>query len=778
MKKKFRALGVDALESRTLMAVDLASFGPALSPTQYTFDGTGNNLAHPDWGSAGEGLLRLAPSDYGDGLSEPAGADRPSPREISNALADSQGEDLLSQGRLSAMAHAWGQFIDHDLDLTVSNEAEYFPVPAPAGDPWFDPRSTGDQVIPLTRSEFDPTTGTAEGGPREQLNRITAWLDGSMIYGSSAETSAALRSLEGGRLKTGPDDLLPLNLAEVLGAPPLAMANSGQHATSGELFAAGDVRANENIELTSLHTLWLREHNYWADRISAANPRWSDEQVFQQARSIVIAELQAITYREWLPTLLGPGALDPYRGYDPRVNPGISNEFSTAAFRFGHSLLGDEVEFLDDQGRPVADEVPLSEAFFHPQLLAEQGIDAVIKYLGSDPSSELDTQVVDSVRNFLFGPPGSGGLDLVSLNIQRGRDHGLADYNAVREALGLGRVDDFGQISSDPEVQNKLRQLYGSVDNVDLWVGVLAEDHAPGSNVGPTAQAIIADQFERLRDGDRFWYQRAFQGPMLDQLEHTRLSDVIRRHTELQNLQPNVFRFDPSLAGRVTVDGNRDGRPQPFERGAAQVTVELVSLEDHQVVATTRTDSEGRYRFDVDDGLRTGRYLVRVTSLDGQAAPPQQHAGSIDRPTQAAAPGWTSRVVAINRGDQRLAGLDLVVPARGPQPGDRLPPGSNSTGPPTTKHQPDRVGPPPTAARPALRPVGLMGSADDRDGASAAMPPRPLGKDESPGASANPPRGKAPGQQPGISPTMHQAAVDLLMARVAAPAPLPRSRGR
>ncbi len=119
-----------------------------------------------------------------------------------------------------------------------------------------------------------------------------------------------------------------------------------------QLFAAGDVRTNENIELTSLHALFAREHNRIADQLRALNPRLTDEQIYLRARSIVIAELQAITYNEWLPAILGPNAIAPYRGYNPRINPQLSNEFSTAAFRFGHSLLGDDVEFLDANGRP------------------------------------------------------------------------------------------------------------------------------------------------------------------------------------------------------------------------------------------------------------------------------------------------------------------------------------------------------------------------------------------------------------------------------------------
>ncbi|MGD9648088.1 MAG: peroxidase family protein [Pirellulales bacterium] len=606
-----RKLHVERLEVRALLAADLTPVLGAASLATYSYDGTGNNLLHPDWGSAGSALLREAPAAYADGIASPAGANRPSAREISNALADQFGEDIVSDRNLSAMIYAWGQFIDHDLDLTPrAAPAESFNVLVPAGDPSFDPQGTGQQVIPLTRSLA--VAGTGLTTPREQVNAITAWLDGSAIYGSSAATADALRTHSGGRLKTSAGDYLPYNSAEYFPDGALGMDNDAHRVESYELYATGDVRGNENVELTALHTLFLREHNYWADRIAAKSPGLSDEQIFQQARSIVIGELQAITYNEWLPAVLGRGALDPYRGYNPQVNPGIANEFSTAAFRFGHSLLGDDVEFLDNDGRVIGDEVPLSEAFFNPALVSQEGIDSILKYLASDPSSELDTKVVDSVRNFLFGPPGAGGLDLASLNIQRGRDHGLADYNSTRVAYGLPRVKSFAEITSDVQLQATLKELYGSVDNVDLWVGALAENHVPGSTVGPTLRAIISDQFERLRDGDRFWYQNVFSGSLLRQIDNTTLADVMRRNTELTNLQSNVFFFKASVSGTVFADADRDGRRDRGESPLAGLVVELVSLGENEVVATTTTDARGHYQFNVQSGLRTGDYQVRV----------------------------------------------------------------------------------------------------------------------------------------------------------------------
>jgi hypothetical protein len=159
---------------------------------------------------------------------------------------------------------------------------------------------------------------------------------------------------------------------------------------------------------------------------------------------------------------------------------------------------------------------------------------------------------VGGLRNFLFGPPGAGGFDLAALNIQRGRDHGLLDYNSVRVAYGLPRVSSFAGITSNATIQTKLKDIYSSVDAMDLWVGGLSEDHLPGSSVGPTFQRIIADQFERIRDGDRFWYRWTFKGAQLEAIERTRLSDIIRRNTSLTKIQDDVFFYDSStLAGLV-----------------------------------------------------------------------------------------------------------------------------------------------------------------------------------------------------------------------------------
>lgn len=401
-----------------------------------------------------------------------------------------------------------------------------------------DPAGNFSVQVNLNRGTNNFQLRASEPNPRQQINQITGYLDGSVVYGSDASRTAALRTFQRGALKTSTGNLPPLNV------DGLPNANDAHRVPDNELFLCGDVRSNENVELSAIHTLFVREHNQIAAAIAAANHSLNDEKIFQMTRRIVAGELQVITYREFLPALLGPNALRSYTGYKDDVNSGIATEFSTAAYRIGHTLVNDDVEFLDNEGNPIREELDLDDAFFNPDPLKESGADPVLKYLATDNAQAVDTKIVGDLRNFLFGPPGAGGFDLASLNVQRGRDHGLADYNSTRVAYGLPRVTAFSQITSDPDLQAKLFQLYGNVDSIDLWIGGLAEDHVPGASVGPTFRKIIANQFERVRDGDRFWYQRVFSGSQLQALQQTRLSDIIRRNTVITKIQDNVFFFD------------------------------------------------------------------------------------------------------------------------------------------------------------------------------------------------------------------------------------------
>jgi peroxidase len=427
------------------------------------------------------------------------------------------------------MFWVWGQFIDHDITLTGSEGFEFAPIVVPAGDSDFDPTGTGEAIIPFTRAGFDDETGATSA--RQYSNEITAFIDASMVYGSDAETAAALRG-DGGTLLLTDNNLLI------------------EPETGGVL--AGEVRAAENVALTSMHTLFAREHNLWVDWLARQDPSMNSDEHYDAARIIIKAEIQAITYNEFLPLLLGEDAITDYAGYNPDINPGISVEFATAAFRFGHSLLSSSIQRLDRDGDTIAaGDLSLSEAFFNPSEIAENGgIDPLLRGLADGMAQELDTHIVEDVRSFLFGAPGSGGLDLAALNIERGRDLGVASYNDLREALGLQRAANFSDITSDATLAAQLASIYGSVDQVDAWIGGLAEDPSGSGIVGELFATILLDQFLRLRDGDPFWSQGLdLPQAQIDALWSTTLADVIERNTDIRSIQDNVMLAYDRLGG-------------------------------------------------------------------------------------------------------------------------------------------------------------------------------------------------------------------------------------
>jgi peroxidase len=506
-----------------------------------SIDGVGNNATHPEWGATGQHLLR-GPSGahYADSVSAMGGVGRPSPRAVSNALFHQTGS-IPNRDGISDFIWTWGQFLDHDLSLTEGAN-EPAPVPVPLCDEYLDSLCTGTQVMPFRRSVYDPGTGTGPANPRQQFNEITSYLDGSNVYGSDPARAAWLRTFQGGKLKvthTTYGDLLPYND----GTQPNAGAPEVPD-LSTNLFVAGDIRANEQPTLAVMHTLFVREHNWQAERIARENPGFSDEQIYQAARRIVIAELQHITYGEFLKALLGADALKVDHGYDPNANAGVAQNFSTAAYRLGHTLLSPFILRLNEDGSPVvAGPLALRDAFFSatPPLLENGGIEPFLRGAAAQKAQDLDRFVIDDVRSFLFGPPGAGGLDLIALNLQRGRDHGLPDFNTVRGELGLRKYERFSQITSDTQAAQALEQLYGDINNIDLFAGLFIEQDVPGGIVGETMRAVLVAQFQRTRAGDRFWYERTLEGAELARVKSTRLSDIIRRNTSIHNIQNDVF---------------------------------------------------------------------------------------------------------------------------------------------------------------------------------------------------------------------------------------------
>jgi len=261
------------------------------------------------------------------------------------------------------------------------------------------------------------------------------------------------------------------------------------------------------------------------------------------------ALIQVITYNEFLPAL--GVTLQSYPGYLPSKMPDIRNTFATASYRLGHTMVSDDVLLFDNNCEEVEPgEMELVEVFWNPALVAEHGIDVFLKGAGTHLQYQTDTKINDVLRNFLFGNPSDPvrfGIDLGSLNIQRGRDHGLPDYNTARKFYTGRSAKKFSDITKMDTVASDLSDLYGSVDNIDLWLGILAEDHIPGTSVGRTLHEMLRVQFEALRDGDYYFY---LYDPYLpenirEQIKNTKFSDVIKRNTGLSNTVENVMHVEP-----------------------------------------------------------------------------------------------------------------------------------------------------------------------------------------------------------------------------------------
>ncbi len=232
--------------------------------------------------------------------------------------------------------------------------------------------------------------------------------------------------------------------------------------------------------------------------------------------------------------------------YDQRLDPSITTEFATALYRVGHTMLASNLALVDEYGH--TDYLPLRDAFFNTSHFKNDPhlIDDVLRGLAAQSAQEIDARIVEDVRSFLFGLGGIG-MDLAALNLQRGRDHGIPDYNTIRDYYGLRRIKSFADISEDPQIQADLAEMFGNVDNIDLWVGAICEDHLGGNcSVGSLLATAIRDQFERLRTGDRFFWKRdqdlktATVRRIID-LNRVRLSDIIKWNTDIRDINYDVF---------------------------------------------------------------------------------------------------------------------------------------------------------------------------------------------------------------------------------------------
>ncbi|XP_068167965.1 eosinophil peroxidase-like [Antennarius striatus] len=564
-------------------------------------DGACNNRQNARLGSSNTPLTRWLPSQYQDNMSLPIGWDidlpvnsfpLPLAREVSNQILRTANSDVESDSIFTFLLTIFAQLLDHDLtltphspvirsfndgidcDMTCDRTEPCFPIQIPSNDPRFGQNS--DECIPFFRSAPACGSGSTgyffgQGTIRQQMNALTAFIDASEVYGSDEVKARSLRDFttEQGLMRVNTmysdngRELLPFTSADTnMCATRVAITNIS-NAREVPCFVAGDERVDENIALTSLHTLLLREHNRLARALARLNPHWDGERLYQEARKIMGAYFQIITFRDFLELIVGPeifaAKLATYPGYDENVDPSISNVFATAAYRFAHLMIQPFIFRLDEQYNEDEEfpNVLLHTAFFTPwRVIFEGGIDLLIRGLiGS--KAKLNTQehmMPDELRERLFEITSRLALDLGSLNMQRGRDHGLPGYNQWRKFCGLSQPQNFAQLAAvlnNSDLAKRFLGLYGTPDNIDVWVAGVAEPFVPGGRVGPLFACLIATQFEKIRNGDRLWWKNhgVFTDDQKRSLESVSFSRIICDNTGITDVPKEAFLFRPRSSG-------------------------------------------------------------------------------------------------------------------------------------------------------------------------------------------------------------------------------------
>jgi hypothetical protein len=620
----------------TVLAV-VPSASASLPFTVESLDGGGNNVNNPTWGQSNQPYARVGTAHYADGVGTPVNG--PNARAASNRIISDIHQNIFSERRVTQWGWAWGQFLDHTFGLRADSgaTATAFNIPFNAADPQ-EAFSSNLGVIPVNRSAAAPGTGTSTANPRQQTNTLPSYIGGNPVYGATAARLDWLRdgSNDGNPTNNQATLMLPngyLPNKSARGNPATAPAvdiNGRLAANPNNAAEAGDFRVNENIGLTATHTLFAREHN----RIVGLLPNTlSQEDKFQIARRVVIAEEQYITYQEFLPAM--GVALPRYTGYKTNINTNLSNEFATVGYR-AHSQIHGEIEIEQPLGTytaaqlssfvaqglevenpspenssEVAIAVPLNVMFFNPELLKQLGEGPVLQALGAESQYNNDEQIDDALRSILFDVPVSSNPDcldgptqptcfnvvndLGAIDIQRGRDHGTGTYNQIRAAYGLPAVTSFTQITGEAtdafppglsadtkasldftqlfDIDGKainlndedavantatrgvrrttlaarLKAVYGNLNNIDGFVGIIAEKHVPGTDFGETQLAVWTREFQRLRDGDRFFYGNDqglsyIKSTYGIDYRHT-LADIIKANTTVDpdEINPNVF---------------------------------------------------------------------------------------------------------------------------------------------------------------------------------------------------------------------------------------------
>nr|XP_013802237.1 PREDICTED: dual oxidase 2-like [Apteryx mantelli mantelli] len=508
------------------------------------YDGWYNNLLHHSHGSVGASLLRLLPANYADGVYQALQEPRvPNARQLSVAVA--QGPSGLPSHRNTTVLGVFFGF--HVLSEILEAEkpgcpAEFLNIRIPTGDPVFDPESTGDVILPFQRIQWALETGQSPNKPREQTNEVTSWLDGSSIYGPSHSWSDALRSFSGGKLASGPDKRFP---RETNGRVPMWKAldpSTGKGGPQG-IYDLGSAWGNENPFLQAENIVWFRYHNHWATALAQAHPTWTDEDLFQHARKRVIATFQSIVLYEWLPALLEI-AVPEYKGYQQHLDPSLSPEFMAAASLFLATMVPPGIYRRNPTCQFRADPYPalrLCNSYWSREstrLQHAEDMDDLLLGMSSQIAEREDNIVVEDLQDYWYGPLKYTRTDYVASWLQRGRDIGLPTYNQAREQFGLKPLQTWTDLAPHlgEQVLERVAALYANkTARLELLPGGMLEANGSLFSMleanGSLFSAIILDQFVRLRDGDRFWFENTKNGLFTEgetrEIRNTTFHDVL-----------------------------------------------------------------------------------------------------------------------------------------------------------------------------------------------------------------------------------------------------------
>ncbi|KAK7499705.1 hypothetical protein BaRGS_00009046, partial [Batillaria attramentaria] len=558
-------------------------------------DGFYNNLLQPDWGTVGSRLVRKSRAAYSDGAYQMAGPNRPNPLDISQQVHSGAGGTASEYGR-NAMAVFFAQLVLDEILWTGQPGCppEYENLPIPPDHPL---ANATKRPMVYQRSGYDGRTGNSPNTPRQQTNGVTPYLDGGVIYGTSRMWTNHLRDMQDGTLMTDSKDLKTSFPAKNTRRLPLSnqpVPRDHSLKPVSRLFAIGNAKGHESPFLLALQIVWHRYHNVIALRIKNSKPTASNEDIFNLARKRVIAHFQKIVVKEWLPAFLnGAGggtspALGPYSKYNPEERPDIAQEFRTA-FNFRYSLMPGAVWTLGNrpaggghfQTTTTAGRGPQNEArdvtsvrtcnhFWDSQdlLKEEDRVEEILRGMIYTRSEKEDAVFVPDVRESFYGPFEFSRLDAVALKIQRDRDHGVSDLNTVLEQYDQQTIDTWAEMGAAGE---RLRSLYSNssvLNDVDLFSGAMLA----GGNVSgiPTIfRNIILQQFARIRESDRFWYENN-QEERFDAAERAEIANI----TFKEVLKLTTQLTDQDLAHLFTCEGG-DCKDPPSLADTSDPTVDV-----------------------------------------------------------------------------------------------------------------------------------------------------------------------------------------------------------